>query len=88
MCIRDSSRAAQILDILRDTGGEVLSVTDGEIQTALVDFCKRGWYIEPTSATAIAAVGKYPISEGETVVVPLTGHGLKSTEKLLKLVET
>ncbi len=88
IAIAEPSRAAQILDILRDTGGEVLSVTDGEIQTALVDFCKRGWYIEPTSATAIAAVGKYPISEGETVVVPLTGHGLKSTEKLLKLVET
>ena len=87
IAIAEPSRAAQIMDIIHHTGGEVLAVTDDEIETALVDFCKQGWYLEPTSATAIAAFKKYPISGGETVVAPLTGHGLKSTEKFLKLLE-
>jgi len=43
-------------------------------------------YIEPTSAAAIAGFRKYKSVAKEIIVVPLTGHGLKSTEKVLKIL--
>ena len=85
IAIAEPARGGQIVDIVRRTGGEILAVTDREIETALLDVCRAGWYIEPTSAAAIAGFRRYAAVAGETVVVPLTGHGLKSTEKLFKL---
>lgn len=86
--IAEPLRAQQLLDIVRETGGDVITVTEEEIESALLDVCKQGLYIEPTSAAAVAGFKKYGITAGETIVVPLTGHGLKSTEKLLKIVGT
>ena len=85
IAIAEPMRARQIIDIVRETEGVVVTVSDEEIEIALVDACRQGWYVEPTSASALAALRTYPLSEGETIVAPLTGHGLKSTEKLLQL---
>ena len=85
IAIAEPTRASQILDIIRETGGRMIAVTDGEIEEALLDICRQGLYAEPTSATAVAAFRKIPAGRDECVVAPLTGHGLKSTEKLLKL---
>ncbi|MDE2888200.1 MAG: threonine synthase [Gemmatimonadota bacterium] len=85
IAIAEPTRASQILDIIRETGGRIVAVTDAEIKEALLDICKQGLYAEPTSATAIAAFRKVPASGDECIVAPLTGHGLKSTEKMLKL---
>jgi threonine synthase len=74
-----------MLEAIRATNGDVITVTDAETITALKKMAQMGFYIEPTSATAIAAVSHYQKEEDERVVVPLTGHGLKATEKLLKL---
>ncbi len=87
IAIAEPTRASQILDIVRETGGEVVSVTDHEIEKALLKICNQGLYAEPTSATAIAAFGKFTASVDECIVAPLTGHGLKSTEKMLKLAD-
>lgn len=85
IAIAEPTRASQVLDIVRETGGEVIAVTDHEIEKALLEICNHGLYAEPTSATAIAAFRKIPASDEECIVAPLTGHGLKSTEKMLKL---
>ena len=85
IAIAEPTRASQVIDAVRHTGGQVVTVTDDEVRKALTRFCLQGWYIEPTSATALAGLSKAGVSDGETVVVPLTGHGLKSTEKLIKL---
>jgi threonine synthase len=46
-----------------------------------------GYYIEPTSAVAIAGAKRYVkgASRGETIVIPLTGTGLKATGKMMDL---
>ena len=85
IAIAEPTRASQIIAAVRRTGGHIVTVTDEEVETALTDFCRRGWYIEPTSATALAGLENAGVSDGDTVVVPITGHGLKSTEKLIKL---
>jgi threonine synthase len=87
IAIAEPTRASQILDIIHETGGQVIAVTDAEIEKALLDICKQGLYAEPTSATAIAAFKKIPVTGDECIVAPLTGHGLKSTEKMLKLAD-
>lgn len=75
-------RGKEVVDIIRETGGEVFAVSDEEVKRALVLLGRKGLYVEPTSALAVAAFLKYPGEAGGEVVAPLTGHGLKATEKM------
>lgn len=79
-------RGKEIVDIVRETKGEVLAVTDEEVEKALVVLGRKGFYVEPTSALPVAAYLKYPGVRSGSVVAPLTGHGLKATEKMQKIV--
>jgi threonine synthase len=85
IAIAEPVRYRQILGIIRETGGDIVAVTEGHTKQALLDAARAGFYIEPTSATALAAFRNLEISSADVVVVPLTGHGLKSADKLLKL---
>ena len=78
-----------MIDQIRETGGTVLLVEEPEIRESLLKMVRMGYYIEPTTAAIVAGVEQYLskyAQKGETVVSVLTGHGLKSTEKLAKLV--
>lgn len=81
-------RGRQIIDTTQQTGGEFITVSEVEIRKALGEICGRGYYIEPTSAATIAGIKKYlPFSiHNEVIVSAFTGHGLKATEKMLKLL--
>lgn len=70
-------RGAEILKAIRETGGAVVAVGEEEILQSRSDLAHQGIYIEPTSATAVAAKNKIPDLNGLTVV-SLTGSGLKS----------
>ncbi len=89
IAIAEPVRGKQILEAVKKTDGEILAVTEGEIKNALRILCQKGFYVEPTSAATIAALGKYvPRAAGKEIIVSvLTGHGLKSTEKMLKILE-
>lgn len=89
IAIASPVRGRQIINAVRQTGGEFLVVSEGEIRKALVEICRQGYYIEPTSAATIAGVKKYlpRSSYNEVMVSAFTGHGLKATEKMLKLLE-
>lgn len=82
--ITNPIRFKQILDIIKITEGDIITVSDEEINLALKGAAIQGLFIEPTSATSIAAFKKYPSKKEEIVIAPITGHGLKTTEKLLK----
>jgi len=75
------SRAPQILRAIRETGGTVITVNDGEIRAAQRELARRGLYVEPTSAVAVAGWLKLfhqgALKPDDTVVIPLTGSGLK-----------
>jgi len=72
-------RGRRLLQAVRDSGGTCLSVTEDAIQAAQNELARHGFYVEPTSATAVAALQTIcQIAElQETIVVPLTGSGLK-----------
>ena len=76
-------RWRQILEAVKDTGGEMLSVTEGEIAAALVEMGRKGHYIEPTSAATVAGLKKYlKHIQKEVVLSSLTGTGLKASVKI------
>jgi threonine synthase len=75
-------RGAQILSAIRASGGTVLSVSEQEIDDTRNELARRGFYVEGTSAVAVAGLPHLPHGTAETsdenqMVVLLTGHGLK-----------
>ncbi|MCO4294136.1 threonine synthase [Solitalea sp. MAHUQ-68] len=81
-------RGNQLLKMVRETKGKFYSVTEDEIENALLYCGKMGYYIEPTSAATIAGLRKYLAEQPTELVVSLfTGHGLKSTDKILKILK-
>lgn len=76
-------RLRQIIDVVQKTGGDFITVDDNEIIAAMKVSARQGVYIEPTSASAVAAVLKDKSTNAakEVRVVSLTGTGLKSSYK-------
>ncbi|MBP1720261.1 MAG: Threonine synthase [Deltaproteobacteria bacterium] len=89
IAIAEPIRGPQILKAVEDSGGAFFEVQEVEIKTALIDLARKGFYVEPTAAATIAAIPKYlsQLKKNEIIVSVLTGHGLKSTEKMLKILE-
>jgi threonine synthase len=79
IAIGQPARGAQILAAVRATGGAVLCVAEEEIEPARNQLARRGFYVESTSAVAIAALPELPQSSyAGPLVALLTGHGLKA----------
>lgn len=81
------ARWQNIIKIIKETGGDVIVVKEEEIIESAFELAREGIYVEPTSATAIAGLKKYEVKDNEIIVIPLTGHGLKSMENYLKFLE-
>ncbi len=77
------ARGAQVLAAVRATGGAIVCAGEEEILAARNQLARRGFYVEETAAAALAALpelgGLLGGSAGESIVVPLTGHGLKTS---------
>lgn len=87
IAVANPARWEMIIKIIKETEGDVLTVKEEEISESALELAKKGVYVEFTSATAIAGLKKYKTKNCETIVVPLTGHGLKSNENYLKFLE-
>jgi len=77
-------RGRRLLQALRQSAGTCITVTEGAIRIAQRQLAHLGFYVEPTSATAVAALPALleKSDETDTVVVPLTGSGLKGSPAL------
>jgi len=77
-------REKRLLQALRETKGCALAVNEDAILNAQISLGHMGYYVEPTSAVAIAGLEKlkHQISEEDLVVVPLTGNGLKGAPQI------
>jgi threonine synthase len=78
-------RPREVLAAIRRSGGSSLSVSEAEIEKACRELALTGLYAEPTSAVAAAGLSRLlrsgAIGRGETVIVVLTGAGLKATQR-------
>jgi len=80
-------RGNQMMEYVRKSKGHFIVVTEAEIKSAWLECAQKGFYIEPTSAATIAGLKKY--MEGypnEQIISLFSGHGLKSTDKILKML--
>lgn len=91
IAIARPARGAQILAAVRETGGDIVTVTDDRTRAAHAALARAGLYVEPTSAVCWAAieaglVASPPDGTGSDgtapeiphTVAPLCGSGLKS----------
>ncbi len=82
VAVAEPPRMAEILEALHDSGGTATAVDEEEIREAAMSLAHlEGLYVEPTTAVAFAAAARLrregAIGEGQTVLVPVTGSGLK-----------
>lgn len=81
IAIAHPARGSQILEAVRATAGAVLRVSEDKIAQTYHELACQGLYVEKTAAVPVAAVeGLAQLLGGdlpESVIVPLTGHGLK-----------
>ncbi len=84
LAIAEPVRGRRLLQAVRQSGGTCVMVSEEEIKSAQLDLARHGIYIEPTSATAIAALKHLSglAMKDDVIVVPLTGSGLKGKPQL------
>ena len=84
--IVDPAHRAEAEAAVRDSGGAVVALTDDEIVVAWQLLSeKEGIFCEPASAAGLAAVQK--LGASGTVVVIVTGHGLKDPDAVDRIAE-
>lgn len=89
IAIPNPIRAVEMIEAIQATHGKVILVTETEITQAWREMSQQGFFIEPTSAACIAGLTQYLSGLGQTeVCVSLfSGNGLKSIEKINKLLK-
>lgn len=76
-------RGRRILQSIRESNGDCVTVSEDQILAAQNQAAQMGFYIEPSSAAAVAGLEAVFNMAGrdDLIVVPLTGSGLKGTPK-------
>jgi len=88
----ESYNSILAIKALRESGGFPVSVTDLEIDRNLGHAIKEDLIIEPTSAASLAALerlkGDGRVGKKGTIVVMLTGSGIKTLSEISKVLAT
>ena len=83
-------RITEVMAAAAETGGAIVAVEEDEIVASFQELALRGFFVEPTCATAGAVLRRLleegAVKEDETSVLVLTGHGLKATDKITSLI--
>lgn len=84
LAITKPVRWKRIVNAIQASEGIGISVEEEDISQAQQDFGRMGFYIEPTSATVIAALPQVfeAATPSDVIVAGLTGTGLKGAPKI------
>ena len=84
LSIAQPVRGKRLLQAVRDSGGTCVAVEDEATLEAQRRLARRGRYVEPTSATAVAALETVlqRAAPEDTIAIPLTGSGLKGSPRM------
>ncbi len=88
IAIAQPIRGQQILEYVRDSNGMFITVSEDEIKSAWKTCAQQGFYIEPTSAATIAGALQYAEGYSGTIATLFSGHGLKSTSSIQKMLQS
>lgn len=84
----ESYCSPKAVEMIIKSGGEVVTVSDEEMVSALHELVTRDSLVtEPTSAAAFAGVKKLKIEKEQCVVVINTGSGMKMLEEIGELLQ-
>jgi threonine synthase len=90
--IKRPLRLREIVAVLRESKGDTIAVPEEEIVDALGRLARLGLFVEPTSATAVAALDRLAragtVKANETTVVIITGTGLKAASTVADLLQS
>jgi threonine synthase len=80
IAVSNPIRGKRLLQAIRETEGLVVEVSDPDVLDAQGRLARHGIWVEPTSATVLAAYRKLEaqIDPSDSVMLALTGSGLKS----------
>jgi threonine synthase len=78
IAVQKPPRAGAVLSALRKSGGYTVTVEEEEIIEAARKLSEMGLFVEPTSASTLAAWLKIESTDREDAVLILTGSGLKA----------
>ena len=83
VAISKPTRGKRLLQVLNETDGKVLAIEERQIIEAQKILARQGFFVEPTSALAVAGFMNLLnlFEESDIVVLPLTGNGLKGKPK-------
>lgn len=84
--VRNPPRGETVTNIIKMSGGNVVVVDNVEIVESMKRLYRMGLVVEPTSATAYAAYEKLKKDAGTRVLIPLTGTGMKTLDKVRYLM--
>ncbi len=88
IAIPNPPRLRQIVEAVQASGGDAIVVEDSKTLEALSLLARIGVFVEPTSATPVAALKDIKagglLDAGSRVYIPLTGSGLKAVDKIAK----
>ncbi len=76
IAVKKPVRKSEILNAVRYSKGQIISVTEDEILSTWKMLVSMGFYVEKTSAVGVT--GWLKSNAPENSLVPLTGHGLKN----------
>jgi threonine synthase len=82
IAVQKPPRGRSVLHALRTSRGRTLSVSEDEILQASRRLFSMGFFVEPTSAAALAGWLKLRPAERKNTLIILTGSGLKESTKL------
>lgn len=84
IAVSQPARGNRLLQSIRETGGAAITVDEAAILESQRALARQGIYVEPTSATVVAALPRVleRARPDDIIVVPLTGSGLKGSPKL------
>ena len=85
------NKSSQVVKAVKETNGEVLSLSEEEIIEATFGVARLGIFAEPTSSTAYAAIkkllGKGTLGRKDEIVLMVSGNGLKSGIEISELAD-
>ncbi len=86
IAIKSPPRLHAIVDLLKHSGGTVVTVSEEEIDHALDWLHGNGFFVEPTGAVGFAGALRWFKRHGwdNDLVTVLTGHGLKAVSKFCR----
>lgn len=89
VALPNPARGNQVLQTIRRYNGTILAVNDTDVLSCWRDMAQKGIFMEPTSAVAVAGAWKAKaehglIDAGESIIILVTGHGLKTKSNLLE----